>query len=354
VKVAIIGAGIGGLALGRALTRQGLDVAIYEQKDRYARTGLGLLLMPNGVKALDQLGLGADIRERSNPLDLGVLRKSDGSHISKKVMDGPRGISRLDLLTLLERGVEDNAVRWQQPLVDMRQDDDSVILNVGGSEMQADLIVGADGVRSTLRSLLLPDWQVNACAVTELVSVCDAPDIAALYDRTFVKHLAPEGRLAVGLVPASHGRVVWFVQFDNRLWPAKPSTPDEMRRFTTEVVGTWASPIPDLIERTDFVHTHLWRTPEPGPVAPMVHGRAVLIGDAAHAFPTLTSQGANAALVDAQVLAEEIGAGGTVHEALARFDARRAPRLEKIRRGGAALVSAFLSANAITELPVVA
>mgnify|MGYP003886463721 CR=1 FL=1 len=352
MHVAVIGAGVGGLALGRALTAQGIEVTIHERRDRYARTGLGLLLMPNGVAALDALGLGDAVRDLSNPLDLAVLRSAAGEALSQFPLEGHRGIARLDLLSRLQEGVPDAAVRWGDAFEALASTEPAVV-TIGGRRVTPDLLVAADGARSTVRRAVAPGFRLEQCVVSELVSVCDAPDLAALYDRTFIKHVAPGHRLALGLVPAAWGKVVWFLQFDASQHPPVPTDPAGKRAFLESLVGDWAAPVPDLLERTDFVHTHLWRTPAPGPPAPMVTGRVVLIGDAAHPYPTLTSQGANAALVDAVCLARHISSGVPLDDALQAFVAERLPRLEEIREGGERLVEGFTKGEVSGELPMV-
>ncbi len=349
----MIGAGIGGLTLGRALARQGIEATLYERQPRYGRTGLGLLLLPNGLAALDAVGLGEQVRDLSNPIDLAVVRRFDGTGLAQHRLTEHRGIARLDLLTVLQAGVSDDAIRWNMPLETITSTSEPVVAQVGGEEVQVDLLVAADGARSTARGIVAPDWRLERCRVSELVSVCDAPDLAALFDRTFIKHVKAGARLAVGLVPAAFGKVVWFVQFDATMWPPVPDDRAGKRAFVQDLVGDFADPIPELIERTDWVHTHLWRTPAPGPSAPLVTDRVVLLGDASHPFPTLTSQGANAAMVDAIVLARHLVETQDVEEALARFAVEREPRLEEIRAGGEKLVDSFVHDNDGRDLPMV-
>ena len=107
-------------------------------------------------------------------------------------------------------------------------------------------------------------------------------------------------------------------------------------------MGSWADPVRELVERTDYTGSHVWRTVEAQAPAPLAHGRVALMGDAAHPNPTLTSQGANAALVDAVVLAEVLREDPSP-AGLAAYAAKRAPRLDVIRAGGEQLIQQFLS-----------
>ncbi len=352
-SVEIVGGGIGGLALGRSLSRAGLSATIYEKRDRYGPTGLGLLLLPNGLEALDELGLGDDARAVSNPIDLAVIRSCEGRAMAQFPLQEHRGIARHDLLTLLESGVAEGTVAWSHGLTELRQEVDHVAFKAGGTWRKSRVLVGADGANSAMRSRIAPDWQRQPCAVAELVSVCDAPDLSALFDRTFVKHVKPGVPLAVGLVPAAYGQVVWFVQFSLEHAPALPRSFQDKQAYLAALLDGWGHPIPELIERTDYVHTHLWMTPAPGPSAPLATGRVALIGDACHPFPTLTSQGANSALEDAVVLGRHLALGGPAPETLAAFAAERAPRIAEINAGGEHLVAAFLAAEDAEMLPMV-
>lgn len=353
MDVAIVGSGMGGLALGRALAARGIETTILERRDRYARTGLGLLLLPNGLAALDRLGLGDEARERSNPLDLAVLRSDDGKPIAQFELDQHRGIARRELLSLLESGVDNDAVQWGWNFTGAEQDAEGVTVHDGERSLRCKVLIGADGARSSVRKVVAPDWSSPRCDVVELVSVCDAPELASIYDRTFVKHIRPGARLAVGLVPAAYGRIVWFVQFDAGVVDELPDSPEAKRLFVRNLIGDFASPVPDLVERTDFVSTHLWATPMPCPAAPLATGRIGLIGDAAHPFPTLTSQGANAAIADASILATHFDEHGITPDALASFAAARAERVDQIHRDGANLVDTFLHGGDDAALPMV-
>jgi 2-polyprenyl-6-methoxyphenol hydroxylase-like FAD-dependent oxidoreductase len=351
-NIAVIGAGIGGLALARALARIGAKATLYERRERFAGSGLGLLLLPNGLAALDALGLGPVVRRRSNVIERAVLRQADGTPIFEIGMHEHRGIARGDLLELLQVGVSSDRLRWGAALETLSQSVAGVVARVGGEDIAAELLVGADGVQSTVRRVVAPDWRLTQCAVRELVSVCDAPDIASLNDRKFVKHVHREKRLAVGLLPVASGKIIWYVQFDATMQRPVPTDPEKKREFVWDLVGDWAHPVPELVDRTDFALTHMWRSPGPGPSAPLVTGRVVLVGDAAHPFPTLTSQGANSSLVDAVVLARHLEAGDSIESALAGFASERRPRIEQIREGGMRLVESFLVGGP-AELPLV-
>jgi len=349
-----VGGGVGGLALGTALSRAGADVRIFERDTRVGHSGLGLLLLPNGLDAMGELGLRSDVEELSNPLDLAVLRTPQGVATLHARLSGQRGIARLDLMRLLASGVPSASMCWGRRVVGLHQDERSVELRFEDGAAEAfDLVVGADGVRSVVRPTLFPEWRAEESPVRELVSACTAPDVSALYDRTFLKTLHPDGGLAVGVVPAAHGTVIWFLQYDARRWPDVPRSAEARSLFARQLVGSWADPVRNLVERTDFSRSHVWRTVDAQAPTPLVKGRVALIGDAGHPNPTLTSQGANAALVDAvllcRALREDPGPEG-----LAGFAAERLPRLHAIREGGETLIAQFLAPpTAKPSLPVV-
>lgn len=188
------------------------------------------------------------------------------------------------------------------------------------------------------------------------MSVTHAPDLAAVLDRTFMKIMAPEGGLAVGIVPSQRGRIIWFIQYDGRRFMDLPTTPESRRRFAERLVGGWKEPVGELVDRTDFGTSYVWRTVAPTEPAPLHDGRVVLIGDAAHPLPTLTSQGANTALVDGVTIGEDllasIQSGTDPTEAMARYDRLRRPRITEVLRGGVRLVDDFLDPNQETSRPI--
>ena len=213
MRIAIVGGGVGGLALATALADSELDVSVFERASAVAHTGLGLLLLKNGLDALGALGLREEIAEQSNPLDLAVLRDPRGEVFLRAELHEHRGIARLDLMRLLASGVRREHLRWGRAVVGVELDEDAVELRFSdGRPEHFDLVIGADGVHSAVRGALFPDWRAEESPVRELVSACVAPDVAALYDRTFVKTLHLEGGLAVGVVPAAQGTVIWFMQ----------------------------------------------------------------------------------------------------------------------------------------------
>lgn len=96
---------MGGLAAAACLRRGGVDLTVYERAAVYGRVGLGLLLLPNGMGALDRLGLGSRARELARPLDLAVLRRPDATFIKCMALEHHLGIVRADLTELLSEAV---------------------------------------------------------------------------------------------------------------------------------------------------------------------------------------------------------------------------------------------------------
>ncbi len=111
------------------------------------------------------------------------------------------------------------------------------------------------------------------------------------------------------------------------------------------MVGSWPDPIPQLIDETDFMESHVWRTTDFDALDRLHDGRVALAGDAAHAFLTFTSQGVSAALEDAEALAEcfaEHFERDGVAKVFEAYDARRRPGLQKMVDDGRELARRFL------------
>src|ERR1700733_13633176 len=167
-RVAIIGGGIGGLAAARALCRRGIEVSIYEAAPELREIGAGVALGPNAMKVLRSLGLEDDVRGIAGRWDWAVTRNwKTGRAISKTSRDqqallfGSAGATahRADLLDVLAGSVPSNIVSLGARCTGVEPDGDVAVARFqDGSEIEADVIVGADGIHSAVRaSLFGPD-----------------------------------------------------------------------------------------------------------------------------------------------------------------------------------------------------
>ncbi|MER7734612.1 FAD-dependent monooxygenase [Streptomyces erythrochromogenes] len=332
----VVGGGIGGLATAVGLRRIGWAVTVVERSSVLDDAGAAISLAANGLRALDELGVGAAVREAARGQYSGgtrtpagrVLSRMDGEALERAVGTPIMGIPRSTLHRLLREslpgealliGSEAGAVRPAGP------GKVGVEVGRGGTVLEADLVVAADGVGSRVRGLLFPDHPGPVYSgSTVLRAITEhAVDAGTDFELTW-------GRGAeFGHIALQDGRAEWHAVLT---LPARTRFADPLaelrRRF-----GGWHHPVPALLDATRpgaVLHhdVHELRTP----LASYAVDRVALVGDAAHAMTPNLGQGACQALEDAVTLAAILDTGGDVATALARYDALRRPRSQAVAR----------------------
>ncbi|MEU8663534.1 FAD-dependent monooxygenase [Actinoplanes philippinensis] len=314
-NAAIIGGGIGGLAAAVALRRIGWRVTVYERAPAFTEVGAGISLWPNALHALDRLGLLGGVLSRARKELAGGAKDRRGRWLTRVTSDELERrfghpvvvLHRSRLLEVLLDALPAEVLRPGEEVDDVPQ---------------ADLVVAADGLRSTVRARLWPGVRPRYAGHTAWRMVTRPLDLA-------------EGAVLwgrgerFGYAPMRGGAVYCF---GTATVPEGGTSDDEhaevLRRF-----GTWPDPVPALLDAVapEAVLRHdLYDLP---PLPSFVNGATVLLGDAAHAMTPSLGQGGCQALEDAVVLADclaEAGDGDGVAAALARYDARRRPRTQAI------------------------
>ncbi len=330
----VVGGGIGGLAAAVALHRRGWRVTVLERATELGEVGAGLTLMANALRALDALGLGPAVRSRGTPDTPGGLRTSSGRWLSRvDAADMTRllgttalGIHRAELHRVLCEALPPGALRTASEVVDVDPDAGAVDVR-GSTPLRADLVVGADGLRSVLRARLWPGTPPPAYAGTtawRAVTAEPGPVPTAI-------SWGPGAEF--GMVPLGGGRLYWFAAL---LAPPGGRADDELATVR-EHFGDWHEPIPALLAATPpeaVIRTDLYHLATPLPS--YVRGRVALLGDAAHAMTPNLGQGAGQAIEDAVVLGAACAATpDDVPAALAAYDRLRRPRSQEVARASA-------------------
>ena len=330
LHVSIIGGGIGGLAAACALQRQGIQVTVFERNPELREIGAGLTLWANGVQVLRHLGLGDALTAVSARLThfecwswrgkrLGSIRLGS---IERRVGAPSIGIHRADLLRLLAGTVDLASIHVHADCVGFRAEQGHVIAHFAdGHELQADLLVGADGLYSVIREQLLgiepPRYSGSTCW----------RGIALFEDRHVSPGISSEtwgrGR-RFGMLPIGNGRVFWYATLN---CPAgEQDRVGERKAQLSRLFGGWREPIGRLIETTDeedILRNDLF---DRRPVRHWGSGRVTLLGDAAHPPTPNLGQGACQALEDALVLARCLAEQREPVAALRAYEARRRKR----------------------------
>lgn len=334
----IVGGGIGGLAAAIALHHRGWRVEVLERATEFTEIGAGISLWPNALHALDALGLAKAVRELGAVEAAGGVRdrrgrwlsRTDSAELTRRFGHPLVVVHRADLLRVLTEALPADSLRPGSEVSAVRDDGDGLVVDHRQGESRPDLVVGADGLRSAVRSALWPDadgpryagysaWRM----VTEPLAEPPAEG-AATWGRgeRFGYTALPGGRMyCFGTASLPAGAACGTSEHAELL-----------RRF-----GSWPDPVPALLAAVpaDAVLRHdLYALP---PLASFVHGRVALLGDAAHAMTPNLGQGACQALEDAVTLAHRLDATSDVAAALRSYDLLRRPRTQAIARRSARL-----------------
>lgn len=345
-SVVILGAGVAGLAAAVALRRADFDVSVWEQSPGPSRSGMGFLLMENGVAALSRLGLAERAASRSIMATGSRIMHSDGTVVEERSFAPHMGMARSALIELLLEQLPDGVVEYSHEAPGGDQSDTNPFVRSGTT---ADLYVGADGQRSFVRDWVARGHGARHGHVAELISNVTAPDIVAKLGSTLLRFRHPDGGLGAGIVPTSKETLVWYITHDTRRWIVADDSAS--RRELAEKVANWPWPLPELIERTAFEDSYVWRTADMEPLDRFFRDNVVLVGDAAHPLLPFSTQGVNSALVDAVTLADVLEHSPINDATLSGWSRKRANVTKVYLEYGRARASAFLDPAAFPADP---
>ncbi|MCC9310184.1 FAD-dependent monooxygenase [Kitasatospora sp. RB6PN24] len=336
----VIGGGVAGPVTAMALQQAGIEATIHEAYQGTADgVGAGLGLAPNGLAALDAIGAGDLVRGLGDPMKSIVLQSWNGKQLAEignpGTLEPTRLVMRSDLYQALYAEARRRGIRIEhgKRLVGVRESRDSVTAQFAdGSTATGDLLIGADGIRSTVRSLIDPGApQPRYAGLQGFGSVSAAagavPDTNGKMFMTFGKR-AFFGLQVIG------GKAVWFINLPHpeplTLAEAVARGAGHWLEVLAEACAEDHTPALDLIRRTDPAELLMTGPMESMPRVPHWNrGRMVLVGDAAHAPSSSSGQGASLAIESSVELARCLR-DLPLPQALAQYEALRRPRVERI------------------------
>jgi salicylate hydroxylase len=334
-RIAIIGGGIGGLATALALERRGAEVIVCEQSPALSQIGAGLNLTPNAMKALRALG----VEEKANAVGCGsefLLIRSwkSGRYITRmrrgdfqQKFGAPNlTMHRADLLDVLSSALKTTDIRLGAHCIAAEgRERDALARFADGSEIEADIVVGADGIHSVVRKSLFgadaPRFTGCICwrGMAPVSAVPRDIDIAdgALW-------MGPHGHVVH--YPVRRGELVNIVaHFDSDAWTEESWTRECDVAEVMTTYAAWNSALTRLFPCSE--RWYKWALYDRDPLLRFSLGRATLLGDSAHAMLPYLGQGAAMAIEDGCVLATMIVRhGDDLGAALAEYERLRAPR----------------------------
>ncbi len=338
----IAGAGLGGLLAALTLSRAGATVRVFEKAGTLGEVGAGIQLSPNAMHVARDLGVEAQIVAAGFEPKAAVIRNS---RTGKRYVDAPLGavcrerygapyihIHRADLhAILLEAAITAGATIDTDTTVEgYETDDHSVRLHLsGGRVSEADLLIGADGLRSKVREAMLgaedPDF-TGQVAWRGVVPTAELPPGLIEPDATV---WVGENRHLVTYYLRG-GELINFVAVEERSdWREESWTrPGDLNELRA-AFGDWHPAVATLIDKVD--QSFLWALFDRKPLARWTDGRVALLGDACHPMLPFMAQGAAMAFEDAYVLARCVAENEDTSEALRWYAALRKPRTTTIQ-----------------------
>jgi 2-polyprenyl-6-methoxyphenol hydroxylase-like FAD-dependent oxidoreductase len=335
-RALVIGGGIGGLSAALALRQSGMDVQVFEAIEQVKEVGAGVTVWSNAVRALQKLGLGDALQAIGMPAKQRIVYTSRGELLSRIQVDQLAGglgaailvVHRAQLQAALLQAYGEANIELGAKCVSCTQDQGAVRVQFAdGREVEGDVLIAADGVRSMMRAQLFGDKPLRYAGYATWRG------IAALEDEHITLGISSEtwgrGR-RIGLLPLNNGRMYWFTGKNMPAGERKDDTGEQKKQLLRDLFRGWHAPIEAVIEATDPATIIRADVYELEPLQHWSKGRVALLGDAAHAMTPNMGQGACQAIEDAVVLGSCMKEENDVPTALRLYEARRLKRVERV------------------------
>ncbi len=339
LKFAIIGGGIGGSAAGLSLLKAGFDVHIYERASELREVGAGIVLTPNAVRVLHHLGF-ADMLAMLGVAPTGWRQRrwDDGRTLLYTPVVPPRGkpamfytSHRSDVLMMLAGKIPRERLHLGHRLTALIDCGDRVALQFEGrGPAEADIVIGADGIHSTVRELLFGPERPRFTGCVAYRGLVPADRLAHL-------NLPREAQIWMGPgkhfvhYPVSAGSLINFVcLIDRDAWTKESWTESGDIRDALAAYEGWHPQVRSII--SSVTETFVWGLFDRAPLPRWSVGRVTLLGDACHPMLPFLAQGAAQAIEDGATLAAVLArAGDDIPTALQRYESLRLPRTARIQ-----------------------
>ena len=342
LSIAVVGGGIGGLAAALSLLRAGLDVQVFEQAAALMEVGAGIQISPNASRLLHRLGLGGALdRTGVRPVAVHQRRWDDGRTLQRaplgEAMEAAFGapyyhFHRADLLKALADALPPERLHLGHRLAGFTDHGDRVELRFAhGERVTAGVLVGADGIHSTVRGELFGPEQPRFTDCIAYRGLVPADRLSHLELEVLANNwMGPGGHFVHYFVAG--GRLVNFVAINERetwtreSWTDRGEVADALAAFKG-----WHPQVSAIIGAVD--ETFIWALFDRTPLERWSVGRVTLLGDACHAMLPFMAQGAAQSIEDGATLAACLRQDGAadVASALRRYDALRRPRATRLQ-----------------------
>jgi salicylate hydroxylase len=336
LKIAVVGAGYGGAAAAKALSLLGADVTVYEQAPQMGEVGAGIGLRPATMARFRQWGIFDAVAKVSSPSDYFEILAATGDPIMKDTWPESGDekqtylIHRRDFIEALLSVLPEGMVKLGHKLKHIEEKDGrSVLTFANGETADADLVVGADGIKSTVREQLFSNKGPVFSGEHAYRVVISADDAHGMVTDDNLRMYIGKGT-KVYLLPLRHRNQM---SFDiTALNPDGTWAPAITKEQLLQTVEGFDERIVAIARGLDMDTVNIRAVYDIDPVDTWHTDKVVLMGDAAHSMLHHQGQGANSAIEDAGALADALAQAGSVKEALALFQTTRKPVTDELQR----------------------
>jgi 6-hydroxynicotinate 3-monooxygenase len=341
-KIAVIGAGLGGMTVAGLLQRHGFAVKVYEQAQAFSRIGAGIHLSANVMMVMRRLGIETMLSDIGLHPDAFVSRQWNTGEVLFELPFDPASEARFgaayinvhrgDLHAVLESALEHGTVAFGKKLSGIDDDGPTVLLSFAdGSHDEADLVIGADGLNSRVREHLLGPDKPRYTGHIAHRAIYPAARLNGLPIRACTKWWGPGNHILVYYMTQAREDVYIVTSAPQSEWTSDaPYVPCDRDEFIATFDGYHAE-LRQVVAAAPEVTK--WPVFDREPVDRWSGARIVLLGDACHPMRPYMAAGAAMAIEDAAILARCISetTNNAAEEAFARYEANRMPRVRRVQ-----------------------
>lgn len=327
MKIAVVGAGIGGLTVAALLQEHGHEVKVFEKNQELSEVGAGIGIGGNVIDKLHNHDLAKGIKNAGQIIDTLAIADNSGTALSKiklKRNTVNLTLERQSLLETIQSYVQPSSIYTGYQVLSIENEANKVTVHFEKHEAETfDLCIGADGLHSSVRASVAPNTKVNYQGYTVFRGLVN--DVQLKDTNTATEYWSKQGR--VGIVPLLNNKVYWFIAINAKIHNTEYQTygkPHLQARF-----NHFPNEVREVLDKQSETGILLHNIYDLKPLKTFVYNRTVLLGDAAHATTPNLGQGAGQAMEDAIVLANCLETYD-FDQALERYDKLRVKHTKKI------------------------
>ena len=340
-RIAVIGAGLGGMTVAAFLQREGFEACIYEQAPAFSRIGAGIILSPNVAKVLRRLGLEDMLVAAGIKADCYISRAWDtGETLYRIDFDAATeakyggaylNVHRGDLHAILDRGVKPGTIAFNHKLAAIEETGSALrLVFENGVKVEADIVIGADGLNSKVRESLFGAEPLRFFKAAALRTIFPASALNGFAIPDCTKWWAPDRHLLPYFLTSRRDEVYIIGVIPWERWDSDLSFLPSSRAFLQEAFAGFHDDLQKVIQAPTDVT--LWPIFDRPRNDTWVKGRIALLGDACHPVPPYMGAGGAMAIEDGAILSRCLATYDSAEEAFAVYQRVRLDRVGHVQR----------------------